>query len=436
MGLSSRERRKRVLVLMAARLCRLGGGESDAGEEEEMRIADVLHEQEEEKVGSSRSGNSDGGSTGCSGRRRKQRRKGASSPSVRCLSSWWLPSRLFLRCKSLEEEGDMAMEQAVAVQDEGEVDGASSLVGSSSGTRREASGGREGEEEVVSSLEAMALSGDGWDRPVLSGGGWMQRPVGEKPEQTYLSIGMGAGLVFLLTRSVTEFNKMTELRSEMETLLKEMKGVAQKKDAGRRSSVDPKNNLACCSSISCGNMEWSNELSMQEYSSHDPSLELLEGSSVAEIGGHSSGCINKAYQEDESVRIDQMEEELKSELELLQLNLDKQESSELLSFELPCDKSNVCKYFDENSVIEHAEPKEEPEESAEGTCRDRYGVSPQELVSRLHELVEAQQQERIAELESALQLAHIKLREKEMEACWWRDTARLVSQHKQETLHR
>ncbi|RWV89336.1 hypothetical protein GW17_00048517 [Ensete ventricosum] len=65
-----------------------------------------------------------------------------------------------------------------------------------------------------------------------------------------------------------------------------------------------------------------------------------------------------------------------------------------------------------------------------------YRVSAQELERRLHELLETRQQERIAELESALDCAERKLREKEREICWWRDTASLVSQHKNEELNR
>lgn len=65
-----------------------------------------------------------------------------------------------------------------------------------------------------------------------------------------------------------------------------------------------------------------------------------------------------------------------------------------------------------------------------------YRVSAQELERRLHELLETRQQERIAELESALECAERKLHEKEREICWWRDTTSLVSQHKNEELNR
>lgn len=57
------------------------------------------------------------------------------------------------------------------------------------------------------------------------------------------------------------------------------------------------------------------------------------------------------------------------------------------------------------------------------------GVSHIELERKLRELVEARQQERIKELEAALECAVNKLQEKELEVSWWKDTARLISQH-------
>ena len=64
-----------------------------------------------------------------------------------------------------------------------------------------------------------------------------------------------------------------------------------------------------------------------------------------------------------------------------------------------------------------------------GGTEMEYGVPPTELKRRLHELLEARQQERIEELEAALECAMHKLREKEIEVSWWKDTARLISQH-------
>ena len=60
-----------------------------------------------------------------------------------------------------------------------------------------------------------------------------------------------------------------------------------------------------------------------------------------------------------------------------------------------------------------------------------YGVPPTELERRLHELLEAREQEQVEveELEAALEGTIHNLHEKEIEVSWWKDTARLISQH-------
>lgn len=51
-----------------------------------------------------------------------------------------------------------------------------------------------------------------------------------------------------------------------------------------------------------------------------------------------------------------------------------------------------------------------------------FGVSPVELERRLHELLEARLQERITELESALEYTTQKLNKKAVEVSWWEDS--------------
>ncbi|KAL3746405.1 hypothetical protein ACJRO7_015374 [Eucalyptus globulus] len=54
---------------------------------------------------------------------------------------------------------------------------------------------------------------------------------------------------------------------------------------------------------------------------------------------------------------------------------------------------------------------------------------------RLHELLETRLQERIKELEASVGRLEQKLSEKEREISWWKDTARLLSQHVYEPSH-
>lgn len=61
------------------------------------------------------------------------------------------------------------------------------------------------------------------------------------------------------------------------------------------------------------------------------------------------------------------------------------------------------------------------------------GVPPIELERKLHELLESRQQERIKELEAALECTRQKLSEKEREAMWWKATALHMSHHAPES---
>lgn len=57
------------------------------------------------------------------------------------------------------------------------------------------------------------------------------------------------------------------------------------------------------------------------------------------------------------------------------------------------------------------------------------GVLPTELERKLHELLEARQQEQIKELEGALECAKQEIIEKESEVSWWKETAKVISKH-------
>lgn len=62
-----------------------------------------------------------------------------------------------------------------------------------------------------------------------------------------------------------------------------------------------------------------------------------------------------------------------------------------------------------------------------------FGVPPVELERRLHELLETRLQERIVELESALEYATQKLNDKEIRSSWWEDSAGRIPHHVPET---
>lgn len=82
--------------------------------------------------------------------------------------------------------------------------------------------------------------------------------------------------------------------------------------------------------------------------------------------------------------------------------------------------------------------EESNDQEEQGDDNDDYnsfngGVCPRELERRLNEVVQSRQKERIEQLEYALEFAKSKLHEKEKEICWWQDTARLVTQHRDDS---
>ncbi|KAK1275000.1 hypothetical protein QJS04_geneDACA003825 [Acorus gramineus] len=227
---------------------------------------------------------------------------------------------------------------------------------------------------------------------------------------------LGAGLVFLIAKGITEFNKMLELRNQMEMLLKEIK-----EEARRKTDNSPKADivLACSTStfVRCKSEREHHFLPSQN-------LVLSDHSSVAHDTtdpGRHSNC-DATLMRAKSLRMVQLEEELEAELELLQINLDSRIASEFPEHRMEIAIENTAPSQSMTASFEGEE--NDPQEP---DIRNTPGVSPYELERRLHELLESQQRERIAELESALNTAEKRLREKETEISWWRDTASVLS---------
>ncbi|CAN8256686.1 unnamed protein product [Cochlearia groenlandica] len=109
--------------------------------------------------------------------------------------------------------------------------------------------------------------------------------------------------------------------------------------------------------------------------------------------------------------MDRLEAELAAEFEILQLShgQDKSECSQGLRFRHMCTSGQVLDHDDEQ--------------------QQQQGVCPYELERRLHEVMEARQEEEIKELEITLEDAKRRLHVKESEATWWRETAYIVSEH-------
>ncbi|XP_066319749.1 protein POLARALIZATION DURING ASYMMETRIC DIVISION AND REDISTRIBUTION-like [Miscanthus floridulus] len=261
------------------------------------------------------------------------------------------------------------------------------------------------------------------------------------------SLGLGASLVLLLSKSAAELGRMAELRAQMERLLLDARADVRSCNGRPSASVD---RTTDCASVVKG--------------------------PVARSGGDGSRAgtaapASRRASEDGGRRdMDRMKAELEAELSLLQLQrasdveddsprlrrrddqLELQEAPK--SSASSGSRSTICsdsdnddgetdnggggdesqdRDDDEEEVDEDEDDERDADEGNGIKSPPHGGVSARELERRLHQLLQSRHEARIAELESALERARQKLRETEREACRWRDTAKLATRFADES---
>ncbi|XP_015884031.3 protein POLAR LOCALIZATION DURING ASYMMETRIC DIVISION AND REDISTRIBUTION [Ziziphus jujuba] len=239
------------------------------------------------------------------------------------------------------------------------------------------------------------------------------------------NLGIGCGLLYLVAASKNELTKMAKLRTEMENLLKNVREELQKMNMNAPlKPIEPPNGKFSYPSID-DVQEGSNSNGHLQLQLHSNDIQpcVLPKLETDLVSDESSDCIVKYEQKHCTVGMDELEAELEAELERLQLNLDTEHSSK----RPPLPRSKAI--ADATPAISQSLNSGEVIDPQAADSEANYGVSPIEVERRLHELVECRQQERIKELEAALECAINELEEKEIEVSWWKDTARLVSQH-------
>ncbi|KAL6213009.1 hypothetical protein ACLB2K_018224 [Fragaria x ananassa] len=220
--------------------------------------------------------------------------------------------------------------------------------------------------------------GDKGDKPIIGGEGVSEGGCGVDSRSRSFNLGVACGLLCVVAAGKHELNKMVELRSQMEVFLQKAKQEL-------------------------GNSTSGSQFSLQ---------------SVAVRDECSSDCVGNQREGDEcAAGMDQLEAELRAELERLQLQLDSENNPQQQMLE---DMGDIGSNRGEG-------------DSASTDYSDEMlwgsGVAPLELERKLHLMLEARQEERIKELEDALERAEQRFQEKEIEVSWWRDTARLMSAH-------
>ncbi|XP_057958192.1 protein POLAR LOCALIZATION DURING ASYMMETRIC DIVISION AND REDISTRIBUTION-like [Malania oleifera] len=249
------------------------------------------------------------------------------------------------------------------------------------------------------------------------GGSEVIHESGRCKQETCFNLGVGFGLIFLIATSKNELNKMMELRTEMETFLQNVKKEWQGKDTYSKT-VDSNDNFSYSTTESIEGSNANGHMPPQYHieSSIKQSLE------TPMLCKQYSEC-DKLGEEEHVKGMDQLEAELEAELERLELHLDIEDSLEQSQQQrIEVDIEDTAPRGSLSTTF--GEAVDPPETS----IRKQFGVCPNELERRLHEVVEARQQERIKELEAALDSANHMIREKEMEALWWKETMQLISQ--------
>ncbi|KAJ6758670.1 PROTEIN POLAR LOCALIZATION DURING ASYMMETRIC DIVISION AND REDISTRIBUTION [Salix koriyanagi] len=218
-----------------------------------------------------------------------------------------------------------------------------------------------------------------------------------------VNLGVGCCLLHLIAATKNELDKMLEMRMQMEKLLENVREELRKKDGLSKLS----NVCAYSTTHIVDGPDFEIQHSPQIFTSSYG----LPGSSAITVCDHSLRW-ETPMQEECSEGMDKLEAELEVELERLQLHLDAVDNS------VKCPQKKGRWNGSSGEVEDQAAGSEE-----------HCGVPPHELERRLHELLESRQQEHIRELEAKLKCLEHKLREKEMEVSWWKDTARLISRH-------
>ncbi|CAD6337420.1 unnamed protein product [Miscanthus lutarioriparius] len=272
----------------------------------------------------------------------------------------------------------------------------------------------------------------------------------KKPEEELMSmnLGLGASLVLLLSKSAVELNKMVELRAQMEALVSEIRQAARWKAEEEKQANHP----AAPSTSQESDGRSATTTAVKDPIAF-PAADADAASNCSRTAADTAVVSGRA-----AVVMDLIEAELQSELSRMQQRQHggtvhghggDSRIAPMPGLELPLLKvktkkgdaddstsrsgvdngdDGANKHGDDDEVdgngedddYEEEEYEEDDDEEDGGYGEDRMspphgGVSARALERRLHELLQKRQQDRIVELESALDSAQHRLHEKERE---------------------
>ncbi|CAL1386347.1 unnamed protein product [Linum trigynum] len=240
--------------------------------------------------------------------------------------------------------------------------------------------------------------------------------------------GIGACLLYLVAATRSELDRFNAARVEMETILRNTKQLQRRRSVERHGGDgDVLLEFSIRKSVVLEEEDHDDDECEPEFPTNSYALPAASPSSSSSSSTVVSG--SKTPKREEFLEgMEQLEAELEAELELLQLQLDGDklmEQSQLLRVRNG-EETESSKTYSMTSSEEDEEEEEEviDPEHREADVEWTSGVHPYELASKLHEVLEARQQEEIRELEAALELVKRKLVEKELQVAWWKAVAR------------
>ncbi|XP_004501383.1 protein POLARALIZATION DURING ASYMMETRIC DIVISION AND REDISTRIBUTION [Cicer arietinum] len=241
---------------------------------------------------------------------------------------------------------------------------------------------------------------------------------------TSFKVGVGCGLLYVIAATKNELSKMVELRKEMEINLQNMKAELQSKDTLLNPLKQSDDDAVVCSITDIQEVSCSNS-----HLSVHTQIPYIQPEFKSNLGSNRYLDCKTSEQEECAEEINELQAEFEYELQRLQLYLDGEAAfedaqQEMVEVAVNNDSSSKSQSSSFGEIIM------EPQGASYDTS---FGVPPVELERRLHELLEARLQERIIELEDALEYATQKLNEKEIKVTWWEETARLTPYHDPET---
>ncbi|KAI5059596.1 hypothetical protein GOP47_0025915 [Adiantum capillus-veneris] len=257
-----------------------------------------------------------------------------------------------------------------------------------------------------------------------SGAKWESKKgrVGSSIKGLLFNFGVGVGMMFTVMSNMREVRRLTLLLKEAESLIKDLEDELEGKDESKSDLGSLKNGIAleqrqifvsntlrkvksATESLYSMQMMLSNEPAATSTLEHVPSKDMLK-----------------------------LERELEAELERMELSLGDGDDRKLQNKSTGSSECGEVGNLVQGELtilgIPHEVEVDSDEDSSSSSHEDlhvrNYAVSPRALAKRLHEVLEARQEERISQLESDLKTLNSKLQAKEEEVRWLKENSHSV----------